>query len=70
MTPLTRETPFSSATSSALSSTFKGLFELTQHPSKALNLPLWMLPEKQRIKILRCCTLGAEQRARDTAKNN
>ena len=44
--------PFLPATRSFPSGTLRRLFELTRHPSKALNLPLAMLPELQRQKQL------------------
>ena len=41
--------------------TLKGLFELTQRPSRALNWPRALLPELQRYKgTVRCVALGTE----------
>ena len=43
------------------SPTLKGLFELTQRPSMALDLPRALLPELQKNKvIIRCAVLGEE----------
>ena len=53
--------PFLPATPSSLSRTLKGLFELTQRPSRALDSPRALLPELQRYKdTVRCGALGAE----------
>ena len=39
----------------------KGFFELTRHPSQALDSPRALLPELQRYKdTARCAELGAE----------
>ena len=41
--------------------TLEGLFERTQHPSRAIDLPRALLPEIQRYKdTVRCAALGAE----------
>ena len=53
--------PFLPATPSSLSRTLEGLFELTRHPSRALDSPSALLPELQRNKdTVRCAALGAE----------
>ena len=52
---------FLPATTSSLSRTLEGLFELTQRPSRALDSPRALLPELQRYKdTVRCAVLGAE----------
>merc|ERR1712020_299599 len=53
--------PFLPATPLSPSRTLEGLFELTLHPSRALDLPRALLPELQRNKdTVRCAALGAE----------
>ena len=50
--------PFLPATSLSPPRTLKGLFELTQRPSRALASPRALLPRLQRIKdIVKCVTL-------------
>ena len=52
---------FLPATPSSLSPTHKGLFQLTRHPSRAIDSHGVLLPELQRKKnTARCATLGAE----------
>ena len=54
--------PFLPATSSSLTQTLEGFFELTQRPSSALHCsPHWLLPELYTYKdIVRCAALGVE----------
>ena len=54
--------PFLPATPSSPSWTLEGLFELTQRPSRALNLPRALLPELQKNKdtALWCAVIGEE----------
>ena len=55
---------FLSATPSSPSRTLKGLFELTQRPSRALDLSRALLPELQRNKdTVRCGVLGGDDDA-------
>ena len=52
---------YSALTYLSQSLTLKGLFELTQHPSRALDSPRALLLELQRYKdAVRCAALGAE----------
>ena len=52
---------FLSTTPSCPSRTLGGLFEITQPPSRALDLPRVLLLELQRYKdTIRCAALGAE----------
>ena len=52
---------FLPATPSVLSWTLEGLFELTWHPSWALDSPCALLPELQRYKdTVRCGALGVK----------
>ena len=63
MTPLVGENTFLflPATPLSLSRTLKGLFELTQRPSRALTRPRVLLLELQRNKdTVRCGALGTE----------
>ena len=53
--------PFLPATSSFLSLTLEGLFELKRRPSRALDWPRSLLPELQSHKdTMRCAALVAE----------
>ena len=53
--------PFLPATPLSLSWILEGLFELTQRPSRALDLPRTSIPELQIYKgTLSCVLLGAE----------
>ena len=53
--------PFLPATPSSPSRTLEGLFELTRHPSRALDSPCALLPELRRYKDTgRFVALGAE----------
>ena len=52
---------FLPATPSSPSRTLEGLFEMTQRPSRGLDLPRALLSELQRYKdTVRCAALGAE----------
>ena len=57
----TPHTPILPATSSSPSRTLERLFELTQHPSRALDSPRALLPELQRYKdTIRRVVMGME----------
>ena len=51
--------PLLTSTPSSPSRTLEGRFELTRHPSRALDSPRALLPELQRYKdTVRCAALG------------
>ena len=53
--------PFFPATPSSPYRTLKGLFKLTRHPPRALNLDAFIASELQRYKdIVRCAALDAK----------